>query len=93
MHAQGKISRRRALWVLRAWGIQSALVDADVTWGLAAQVAKTMGITAAEIEGKDMLALGPTVEGQRRLAAAAAAKAKSMSNELKGASRFRLLDD
>lgn len=93
MHAQGKISRQRALWMLRAWGIQSALVDADVTWGLAKTIATLMNITAADIEEKEMLALGPTLEGQRRLAAAAAAKAKRMSNELKIAARFRVLDE
>lgn len=35
----------------RIWSNLSLLADADVTWGIAALVAKTLGVSALEVEG------------------------------------------
>lgn len=92
LHAQGRISRKRALWMLRSWGALSYLAEADVTWRVAAGVAKAMGITSTEIEGEDMLVLGPTLQEKRRRARIGTEKIMRDSEALKNTERFRALD-
>lgn len=48
----------------RKWWIKSRLCEGDATWGFLKNLMGTMGVTQADLEGAESLALGPTEEMQ-----------------------------
>lgn len=92
MHAQGNIDRNKTLRMIKRWHTISLCAEVDVSWGLAAEMARTLEITADEFEGKEVMLLDSPPEQQRRMARQALMQERDQSNALKESQRFRRLN-
>lgn len=89
VHATGRIDRGKALRIMRMWHLMGALCGSDITWGVAAQVARTLNASRAEVEGEEGLRLGMPDGPRRRKAAYDAAELAAASEELKATDVFK----
>ena len=88
MHHQGKICRKKALDAMRMWQMLSLVAKVDVTWGLAAGVAQLLQLTPIELEGPQMLGLGPSPKHREARARAAFAQMQQQSKAFEQTDRF-----
>ncbi|KAM3568315.1 hypothetical protein VYU27_009559, partial [Nannochloropsis oceanica] len=93
IHAQGQLQRDNVLRILRMWHGLSLLIGSDVTWGVAAVVGKTTGITMTEVEGDDSLRLDMSDAQRQAYAKEMILRTSMASHELQTSDLFKQYDD
>ena len=89
MYSQGKVCREKALNAMRMWQMLSLVAEVDVTYGVAAGVAEMLQITPMELEGPQVLGLGPTPKLREARARVAFLEMQQHCNSFRHSERFR----